>query len=165
MSDENVVRRVTGAVKNAVVWGVAWFALAFAAILGLRTLGVVVPSYIDWLDAMGMAIRIGVMGGITGGAFSLFISQFYHGRRLSQISWTRFGLGGAIVAGLFVPTFLVMANLMTGGGLLPFDAIRGDIVMAALFGGIAAGGSMWLAQRAEAAPDARRRERAGERVR
>jgi hypothetical protein len=152
MSDENFVRRVTGAVKNAVMWGVAWTALAFVTILGLRTLGVVVPSYIDWLDALGMSLRLGVMGGITGGAFSLFISQFYRGRRVSEIDWARFGLGGAIVAGLFVPTFLIMANLMTGGGLPRLGAIGDDIVIAALFGGIAAGGSMWLAQRAERLP-------------
>jgi hypothetical protein len=160
MKDENVGRRVRGAVKNAVVWGVAWSALAFVTILALRTLGVVVPFWIDWLDALGMSLRLGVMGGITGGAFSLFISQIYRGRRLSEISWARFGVGGGILAGLFVPTVLLMANLLTGGGVLPFDAIRSDIVIAALFGGIAAGGSMWLAQRAEARPGARQRERA-----
>jgi hypothetical protein len=155
MSDRTVTRRVAGAVRNAVAWGIAWAALAFAAIIGMRTLGVVVPPWIDWLDALGMSVRIGVMGGITGGAFSLFISQVYRGRRLSQISWKRFGLGGALLAGLFVPTLLVLANLMTGGGLLPFSAIRSDIVLATLFGGIAAGGSMWLAQRAERSPRAR----------
>lgn len=160
MKDENIGRRVTGAVKNAVVWGVAWTALAFVTILGLRTVGVVVPAWIDWLDALGMSLRLGVMGGITGGAFSLFISQIYRGRRLSEISWARFGVGGGLLAGLFVPTVLLMANLLTGGGVLPFDAIRSDIVIAALFGGIAAGGSMWLAQRAEVRPGARQRERA-----
>ena len=90
-----------------------------------------------------------VMGGLTGGAFSLFISQFYRGRRLSEISWARFGIGGGIVAGLFVPGFLQLANLLTGGGLVPLDAIRGDMIMATAFGGIAAAASMWLAQRAE----------------
>lgn len=37
----------------------------------------------------------------------------------------------------------------TGGGVPPLDAIRSDIVGSALFGGIAAGASMWLAQRGQ----------------
>ena len=149
MSSENVLRRLTGAVKNAIAWGVTWFALAFVTILLLRTIGVVVPPSVSALDALGMAIKFGVMGGITGGAFSIFISIFYRGRRLSQINWLRFALGGAVVAGIFVPSFLVLANVLTGGAVPPFDAIRGDIIFSALFGGIAAGASMWLAQRGE----------------
>ena len=135
--------------KIAVAWGGAWFALAFVAIIAMRAIGVVVPASVTVLDALGMSIRIGVMGGITGGAFSLYISQFYRGRRLSEISWARFGIGGGIVAGLFVPGVLVTANLLTGGGLLPLAAIRGDIIMATAFGGIAAAASMWLAQRGQ----------------
>jgi hypothetical protein len=174
MSSENIIRRLTGAVKNAIAWGVAWFALAFATILLLRTIGVVVPPSVSALDALGMAIKFGVMGGITGGAFSIFISFFYRGRRLSQINWVRFALGGAVVAGVFVPSFLVLANVLTGGPIPPFDAIRGDIIFSALFGGIAAGASMWLAQRGEtsslgggrraAAFDTGARPRVGEKV-
>lgn len=144
-------RRLVGAVKNGIVWGVAWSAFAFITILVLRTIGIVVPPSVSLLDAIGMSIKFGVMGGITGGAFALFISAFYRGRRLSEISALRFALGGGIVAGLFVPGFLIAANLLTGGGLIPFGLIRGDMISAALFGGIAAGASMWLAQRAEAA--------------
>lgn len=140
-------KRLRGAVRNAFAWGVAWFTLGFVAILALRAIGVVVPERVTWLDALGMAIKIGVMGGITGGAFSAFIALFYRGRRLSEIDWVRFGVGGGIVAGLFVPGFMVLANVLTGGSVPPFDAIRGDILMATLFGGVTAGGSMWLAQR------------------
>ena len=150
--ERSIRRRLGGAMKNALAWGVAWFALSFVVILALRAIGVVVPPRVSVLDAVGMSIKFGVMGGITGGAFSVFISLRYRGRRLSEIDWARFGIGGGIVAGVFVPGFLVTANLMTGGGLLPFGAIRGDMITAALFGGIVAGASMWLAQRAEAAP-------------
>lgn len=158
MNVESIARRLRGAVRNAVAWGVAWFTLGFVTILALRAIGVVVPSRVTWLDALGMSIKIGVMGGITGGAFSAFISLFYRGRRLSEINWVRFGLGGGIVAGLFVPAFMVIANLISGDGLPPFEAIRGDIIMSALFGGVAAGASMWLAQRGEALPGGREDE-------
>ena len=144
---EKIVRRLGGAARIAAAWGVAWFALAFVVIVAFRAIGFVVPPRVTVLDAIGMAIKVGVMGGLTGGAFSLFISRFYRGRRLSEISWARFGIGGAIVAGLFVPGFLQLANLLTGGELVPFDAIRGDTIVATAFGGIAA--AMWLAQRAE----------------
>jgi hypothetical protein len=149
MNMKNIVRRLTGAAKNAVVWGVTWSGLAFGTILGLRTIGVMVPPEIGVLDAIGMAIRVGIVGGIAGGAFALFISRFYRGRRLSDISWVRFGLGGAVVAELFILAFFAIMNLASGGGFPAWKDITSDLVMAAVFGGIAAGASMWLAQRTE----------------
>jgi hypothetical protein len=147
MIGRNLVRRLTGAVKNGVVWGVAWSALAFATIIGLRTIGVVVPAEIGVLDAIGMAIRIGIAGGVAGGVFALFISWFYRGRRLSEISPVRFGLGGAIVAELFMLAFFAIANLASGEGFPALEYILSDLVIAAAFGGITAGASMWFAQR------------------
>jgi hypothetical protein len=148
MNVKNIVRRLAGAAKNGVVWGGAWFTLAFGTMLGLRTVGVVVPPEIGVLDIIGMAIRIGIVGGAAGGAFALFVSAFYRGRRLSEISWARFGLGGAAVALLFVLAFFGIGGLV-GGGFPALGDILGDLIMAAGFGGITAGGSMWLAQRAE----------------
>ena len=165
MDVQNIVRRLTGAAKNAVVWGAAWFALAFVTIIGLRTIGVVVPAEIGALDAIGMAIRVGIVGGMAGGAFAAFISLFYRGRRLSEINWMRFGLGGAILAVLFMLAWFAIGNLATGDGFPAFDDIFSDVIMAAVFGGIAAGASMWLAQRGETAslagPDRHERLAAG----
>ncbi len=146
------LRWLTGAAKNGVVWGGAWFTLAFGTILGLRTIGVAVSAEMGVLDAIGMAIRVGIFGGITGVAFAAFISLFYRGRRLSEISWARFGLGGAIVAVLFLLAFFAIGNGVSGDGFPALDDILSDLVMAAVFGGIAAGASMWLAQRMEARP-------------
>lgn len=149
MAIKNIVRRLTGAVKNGVVWGAVWFALAFVTIIGLRTIGVVVPAEIGVLDAIGMAIRVGIVGGITGGVFALFISLVYRGRRLSDISGVRFALGGAIVAELFMLAFFGIITLVSGDGFPALGDILSDLIIAAVFGGIAAGASMWLAQRAE----------------
>src|SRR4051794_11991575 len=115
MAVDNFFRRLKGVVKNAVVWGAAWFGLAFTTIIGLRTIGVVVPAEIGVLDALGMAIRVGIAGSMTGVAFAAFIGFVYRGRRLSGINWVRFGLGGAIVAELFMLAFFVIGNLATGG--------------------------------------------------
>jgi hypothetical protein len=150
MSSGNVRRRLAAAARNAVAWGVAWFALAFVTILGLRTIGVVVPPTIGVLDAIGMSIRVGVVGGLAGSAFAAFIGLFYRGRRLSEINWVRFGIGGAIVAELFMLAFFAITNLASGGGFPRLDDILSDLIVAAAFGGISAGASMWLAQRADA---------------
>lgn len=149
MAIRNIVRRLTGAVKNGVVWGGAWFGLAFATILGLRTIGVVVPPEIGVLDAIGMAIRIGIAGGVAGGVFAVFISLVYRGRRLSDISGVRFALGGAMVAELFMLAFFAIGGLVSGDGFPALQDITSDLIIAAVFGGIAAGASMWLAQRGE----------------
>jgi hypothetical protein len=149
MTVENIVRRLAGAAKNGVVWGATWFALAFVTLIGLRTIGVFVPAEIGVLDAIGMAIRVGFVGGLTGGAFAAFISLFYRGRRLSEINWVRFGLGGAIVAVLFVLALFAIGNRVSGDAFPALDDVLSDLIMAAVFGGIAAGASMWAAQRAE----------------
>lgn len=152
MNVGNIVRLVTGAAKNAVTWGVAWTTLAFGTIIGLRTAGVVVPPEMGVLDALGMAMRIGIFGGMAGSAFALVMSLLYRGRRLSEISWVRFGLGGAAVAVLLMLALFTVGNLVTGDPIPALDDVLGDFILAAVFGGIAAGGSMWLAQQAERLP-------------
>ncbi|HLL81652.1 MAG TPA: hypothetical protein VK420_03335, partial [Longimicrobium sp.] len=123
-------------------------ALAVAAFAVLRGAGFLSPEMI-WLDAVGIAVKLGVMGGIVGGAFSLAIGTLYRGRRLSEMSALRFGLGGGIMAGLFVPLFLQTTSLLSGGGPVPMELIFDDAILAALFGAVAAGGSLRLAQRTE----------------
>jgi hypothetical protein len=152
MNAESIMRRVTGAVKNAVVWGAAWFLLAMG-VFGVARITGVGPDHVSLLDAIGMSMRIGVMGGITGGAFSAFIGTFYRGRRLSQIDLVRFGIGGAIFGGSFVGAFLLSANLLTGGGLSALRYIVDDILIGTGFGGATAAATMWLAQRAERVSD------------
>jgi hypothetical protein len=149
MTADNIVRRLIGAVKNGVLWGATWCALAFVTVLGLRTIGLVVPPEIGVLDALGMAIRIGFAGGIAGGVFALFISYFYRGRRLSDLNWVRFGLGGSVVAVLFLLAFFAIGNMATGDPFPALDDILSDLIIGAVFGGIAAGASLWVAQRAE----------------
>lgn len=151
MNVERIIRRLTGAAKNAVVWGTAWFTFAMA-VFGVSHIAGIGPAHVSLLDAIGMSIRIGIMGGITGAAFSGFISLFYRGRRLPEINWVRFGVGGGIVGGLFVTTFLVGANLLTGGGIPALGNIFDDIVLATGFGGATAAATMWLAQRAGRVP-------------
>lgn len=143
------ITRIKAALRNAVVWGVAWGAAAFVTILAMRTVGLVVPPSIRLIDALGMAIRIGIVGGIAGVAFAGVIRLVYRGRRLADINALRFGLGGGVLAGALVPSAMEILSLLTGGGVVPWSLIRGDTIIATLFGAMAAGGTIKLAQLAE----------------
>jgi hypothetical protein len=150
MSDEKRFPRLRGAFRNALVWGAAWGVLGTAIASMIRLLDGI-PLGHALLDGLGMGIRIGFMGAITSTAFFAYISLAYRGKRLSEISWARFGVGGALVAGLFVPAFLQTMNVITGGSIVPWHLVFDDFLFSAAFGGITAAGTMILAQRDEAA--------------
>lgn len=148
MDTETVSRRLRGAIGNAVAWGAGWAVLGAAAFTALKAAGVL-PGSASWLDAVLVAARFGIVGGIVGGAFSGFVGLVYGGRRLSELSAVRFGVGGGLMAGVFVPAFLQAMNLLSGGGLVPMGLVLDDAPWAALFGGVAAGVTLTLAKRAD----------------
>jgi hypothetical protein len=150
MSENTGWRRLRGVIRNAAVWGAVWGGLGTAVATLFRLSDKISPG-IALMDGIGMGVRIGVMGAIASGVFATFISLAYSGKRLSEISWVRFGIGGCIVAGVFVPGFLQTMNLITGGGLVPWNLVADDFLFSALFGGITAAGTMKLAQMDEAA--------------
>jgi hypothetical protein len=150
MADENKGRRRWRAVfKNAVTWGVTWGALGSAVATVMR-LNDKIPFGHAVMDGIGMGVRIGVVGALTGAAFSAFISVAYRGKRLAEISAARFGIGGAILGGLFVPAWIETMSILTGGGIVLLNLITDDFIFSAVFGGITAAGTMILAQRDEA---------------
>ncbi len=148
MPDENKPRRLRAIFKNAVTWGVAWGALG-SAVAAVFRLNDNIPFGNAILDGIGMGVRIGVVGALAGAAFSTFISIAYRGKSLRDISWTKFGIGGALLAGAFVPAWMETMSILTGGGAVPLNLITDDIVLSTLFGGITAAGTMLLAQRDE----------------
>ena len=145
MSDENKPGRLRAIFKNALVWGAGWGALG-TTVASIFRLNDNIPLWQAILDGIGMGVRIGVVGGLAGAAFAAFISVAYRGKRLAEISWLKFGLGGLILGGLFVPAFLETMSILTGGGFVPLRFITDDILYSALFGGITAAGTMKLAQ-------------------
>jgi hypothetical protein len=148
MNAGNIYKRLRGAAGNAVVWGAGWSALSVAVFAVLKAAGFL-PDSVIWLDAIMLAAKLGFLGGIAGGAFSLAIGVLYRGRHLSEISAVRFGAMGGIMAGVFVPLFLQAMNLLSGDGMVAMALVMDDALLAALFGAVAAGGSLKLAQRAD----------------
>lgn len=145
----NILRRLRGTLGNALVWGVGWLTIGFALFATVRVLGVVSWS---WAEVIGLAMRAGIVGGVAGGLFAGVIRLLYHGRRLSEISWVRFGIGGGVFAGLVLPLFLQTMNLLSGDGPVPWELLLDDALLTAFLGGAAAGGSMKLAQLTDALP-------------
>ena len=149
MFGDNRFRRLRGLVTNALVWGAGWSTLALVVFSTLRLTGII-PERVSWLEGLGLAARFGIVGGVAGAAFSAVIRLVYYGRRLRDINWVRFGIAGAVVTGVFVPLFLQTMNLISGDGLVPWRLVLDDALWTAVLGGVVAGGSLKLAQRADA---------------
>lgn len=150
MADGKRFTRLRATFRNSVVWGTIWGAIGTGVASTMRLIDRI-PLGHALVDGLGMGIRIGFMGALAGAVFFAFMILAYRGKRLSEISWMRFGIGAAVVCGLFVPFFLQSMNLLTGGPLVPWNLLSDDFVLAALFGGITAAGTMLIAQRDEAA--------------
>jgi hypothetical protein len=120
--------------------------MAVVAVLGVVG---ILPWSLALRDALIFLVRIGIVGGVAGVAFSGFIRLFFHGRRLSELSWVKFGVGGAFVTGIAVPLFLQTMNLLSGDGLVPWELVLDDALWTGVFGAVAAGGSLKFAQMSE----------------
>lgn len=149
MDIDSVLRRLRGMFGNALVWGVGWLITGLVLFATLRVFRVLSWS---WAEVIGTAMRAGIVGGVAGGVFAGVIRLLYHGRRLSEISWVRFGAGGGVFAGLVLPLFLQTMNLLSGNGPVPWESLLDDALLTAFLGGAAAGGSMKLAQLGDALP-------------
>jgi hypothetical protein len=143
----NLLKRLRGTVVNALVWGLGWSTAGFAVFVVLRLAGGL-PDAVSWTEGLVLALRLGLIGGIAGAMFAGVIRLLYRGRRLSEISWVRFGIAAGVATGVFVPLFLQTMNLLSGDGLVPWRLVLDDGVWTAVFGAAAGGGTLRLAQHA-----------------
>ena len=148
MSD-GTIRRLRAALRNALLWGLGWSAAGLAMLLILGALGRL-PDADAWLEGLGIVLKLGIWGVFSGIAFAGLMRLLYHGRRLSDISWVKFGLLGGVATGLFVPLFMQLLNVLSGDGPVAWHLVTDDAVWATVAGALAAGGSLKLAQRAQA---------------
>ncbi|HEY7027194.1 MAG TPA: hypothetical protein VH438_06285 [Gemmatimonadales bacterium] len=152
-------RYLRAVARNAVTWGVAW-ALAGGAIVTLLSLFSPGPGLEPLFERLGLSllagmawgVRFGIAGAVIGTVFATVIRLGYRGRRLADISPVRFGLLGAVVAGVGVPLFLQAMNVFSGDGPVAWRLVWDDAIWASVFGGVAAAASILLARRAEALP-------------
>lgn len=147
MALDDLLLRLRGVLGNAVVWAGSWFAAALAIAAAVMLLGLFPEA--TWGDALFLAFQFGVVGGVTGGAVAGLMSFVYRGRTLADLSWVRIGIGGAVATAVFVPLFLQTMNLLSGDGLVEWSLVLDDAIWTSVFGGSAAGGSVWMARRSE----------------
>jgi hypothetical protein len=157
----NFLRRIRGALGNALTWGVAWFTGGLAIATGLFLTGLY-PASAGWLVALAIAKNVGVTGFLTGGVFSLYLGVVHRQRQLHELRAGRLAFAGAVIAAVLSVGTLVL----NGGLILPIQALVGDGLIAALLGAVTAGGTIRLSQRASGrlrgdAPDALEGEREG----
>jgi len=142
------LRRIRGALGNALTWGVAWFAGGLAITTAAFLTGLY-PASAGWWVAFAIAKAVGVTGFITGGAFSLYLGIVHRDRQLHELRAGRLALAGAVIAAVLSVSLLVL----NGGLILPIQALVGDGLIAALLGAVTAGGTIRLSQRAAGAGD------------
>lgn len=127
-----LLRRIRGAVGIGVTWAVAWFAA------GLVLLAVVGPGAADVPFPLGF----GLLGFLAGLAFSGVLVLGEGRRGFDQLSLPRFamwgGVGGLVLAGVFVPAAAVGADALL---------VLGPVF--ALAGAGSAAGTLALAKMAE----------------
>lgn len=143
----NFRRRLRGAVGNVVMWGIGWTVVGFATSMVMRMTGLV-DDPVSIPDAAVLGLKVGLGGGIAGAAFSAFIAFAYRNRRIRDISWLKFGIGGAVVTAASITAFVQGASLLGGSGLVPWRYMNPTLGLFALYGFSAAAVSMKLAQMA-----------------
>jgi hypothetical protein len=143
-------RRLRAVVGNAIVWGGIWFVAGCMFYWLVRFVGLIhMADHTSFVNMIGTALRIGIAGAVASTVFSLLIGVLYKGRALRDISWMRFGLGGGVVSTAFILGMMFIPRWLGGEPILsPADWV-GDAFITAVFGTIAAGGTMKVAQMAD----------------
>ncbi len=147
-----ILQRLRGALGNALVWGGAWFGAGFVLSTGFylfrRGLGAM-PLQLFLEGALRDASALGLIGFLTGGAFSVYVAAVFRNRRIEEVSTARFALGGGLVAVLLS---LIGFGLFTGYDAVLVQDVVIPLSVAAAFGGLTGFNSLKLAQRQLLAP-------------
>jgi hypothetical protein len=147
-----LLRRLRGAIGNATVWGASWFASAaafFGAVFALDGATILDgPTRLEIV--LTIATNIGLTGFVTGLGFSAWLRLRHLDRPLLGIPvrWT--AVAGATVSGALSVGLGWIVRASSGMPLTPADLLAGVPVVVAL-GAMTAGGTLYLAQRAERA--------------
>lgn len=147
-----VMRRLLAVVRNAIVWGIGW-GLIGAVVVTLLLLTGNAPPDATWFRALGMAVRVGVVGSFAGAIFAAATILLYRGRRMREMHWARFGLAGAVISATTIPLLLQLLNIVSGDGMVAWSELTDDIPLLAVLGGLAAAIWLKLAQRADVGRD------------
>lgn len=142
MSANDPLRRLRAIALNGLVWGGAWF----LGVMTLATTANLVEGRGLRVEGWELAVPGGILFTVAGIAFSTVITLVLRGRKLSELNWIRFGLGGGVVSFFFLPTLLSVLRALSGDDMLPFTKLLGTGALGFMFGTVAAAGTLKLAQ-------------------
>lgn len=143
---KSVLRRLRGAIGNAMVWGVTWFSGAFCVFGAMELIWGLDSAVAPWRLILAIATNVGVTGLVTGFAFSAYLRLRHFDRPLLGIRVGRTALVGGTVAAAF--SLGVGALLRLSGGLpIALGDVIAGVPMVALFGAATAGATLHIAQR------------------
>lgn len=100
-------RRLRGVLVAAAIWGIAFWGLSAAFLLGMLIVGADAPAPI-LRSLVDIAPTSFAMGGVAGAAFAVILSTLERKQRLTTLSKTRVGRWG-FVAGLLTAAAFKMA--------------------------------------------------------
>ena len=143
---KGILRRIRGALGNAVVWAVSWVT-GGTAVLGLLHLTGLF-QLADPSEIFSFFVPVlGMTGLLTGLAFSGYLPLAYRDHTVLEIRLGRFVLGGAVIAGLICPLIVFLSPLSPELGASMRILIASEL-WTVVFGGVTAGATLRLAQRA-----------------
>lgn len=143
-------RRLRAVVRNAIVWGIGWGLIGAVVVTAMLVTGNAPPDA-TWFRAIGLAVRVGVVGSFAGAIFAAATILLYRGRRMREMHWARFGIAGAVISATTIPLLLQLLNILSGDGMVAWSELTDDIPLLAVLGGGAAAVWLKLAQRADPA--------------
>ena len=141
-----ILRKLRGALGNAVVWGASWFGV-FGTLLAAAVLTGIIQVADPWALAFYVAANVGVTGFLTGAVFSIYLNFAYQDRPLLDLKAPRVALGGAVVAALFSTSFGLLLRTSADIPIVLGDLITGGVWTGAL-GAVMAAASIRIAQHA-----------------
>jgi hypothetical protein len=145
MSALDTLRRLRAIALNGLVWGGAWF----VGVMTLATTANVLEGRGPLIDGWELAVPGGILFAAAGVAFSTVVTLVLRGRRLSELNWVRFGLGGGVVSFVFLPTLVSVLRALSGDEMLAFTKLLGTGALGFMFGSVVAAGTLKLAQLAD----------------
>jgi len=128
---KNVLRRLRGALGNAMVWAGTWFLAAFPLHVLYWVAGIRYDSF--WAGALGTMLTYAGGGFLAGGVVSLYLRIAGRNQRLKELKPGRVGLGSAVTVGVVIP------GMFWYFGDPQIDVLSGIIISSTI--GVFAGGT------------------------
>lgn len=150
MPDVSPLRRLRAILLNGLVWGGTWFVGITAMVMVLNVVDPPPPGAVgDPNEGWFLAASGGLLLFMGGAAFAAVVTFAFRGRRLADINWRRFAIGGGLVAGVVFPAFISLMRMFAGEPVLEVGKLVSSGLFGLVGGAILAAGTLRIAQWAD----------------